>query len=87
MTFSDLSFSENEAPVSDNLRVPFMGLVLRYEPSRDKKSSGDAEAISISGSLKNEAKGAGFLSRILEKSGASDNSLEIFVERIRQAFT
>jgi hypothetical protein len=87
MTFSDLSFSENEAPVSDNLRVPFMGLVLRYEPSRDKKSSGDAEAISIAGNLKKEAKGAGFLSRIFENNGAIEISLAIFVERIRQAFT
>ena len=52
MTFSARSFSENNEPVSDNFRVPFIGLVFICEPSRKRKSSGDADAISKSGSLK-----------------------------------
>ena len=87
ITFSALSFSENAAPVSESLRVPFIGLVFICAPSRVKKSSGEADAISSSGSFKNDAKGAGFFPNIFEKSGASERSFEILVDRIRQAFT
>ena len=87
ITFSARSFDENSDPVSDNFRVPFIGLVLICAPSRDTNNSGEADAISISGSFKNDAKGAGFLARIFAKSAASDRSFEIFVESIRHAFT
>jgi hypothetical protein len=86
MMFSAQSFSLKSPPVDV---VPFIGAERTREPSRAKKSSGDADAIRISsdGSSITAEKGAGFAAASRSPNASIDASWGSGADNWRVRFT